>query len=177
MIGKMKLIAVLTAALLAGSCAGGPPASDSPPGPTPPEGPPDSAAGEPATEFEVSEEVYSRTFEEIGEFINNLNTIIRSADYDSWLAHLSEQYIRTTSDPAYLREQSEKPLLRQADIQLHDLRDYFIYVVVPSRTQATLDEIEFLDENHVKAIALLRGRRVILYLLERDQGQWKIGVW
>jgi hypothetical protein len=177
MIGNMKLIAVLTAALLAGSCAGGPPASDSPPGPPPPEGPPDSAAGESPTEFEVSEEVYSRTFEEIREFIDNLNSIIRSADYESWLGHLSEQYIRTTSDPAYLREQSEKPLLKQADIQLHDLRDYFIYVVVPSRTQATLDEIEFLDENHVKAIALLRGTRVILYLLERDQGQWKIGVW
>jgi hypothetical protein len=177
MIGNMKLIAVLTAALLAGSCAGGPPASDSPPAPPPPEGPPDSAAGESPTGFEVSEEVYSRTFEEIGEFIDNLNGIIRSAEYESWLGHLSEQYIRTTSDPAYLREQSEKPLLKQADIQLHDLRDYFIYVVVPSRTQATLDEIEFLDENHVKAIALLRGTRVILYLLERDQGQWKIGVW
>ncbi len=177
MIGKMKLIAVLTAALLAGSCAGGPPATDSPPSPQPPEGPPDGSAGGPQGQFVVSEEVYSRTFEEIGELIENLSRIIRSADYDSWLSHLSEEYIRTTSDPAYLREQSEKPLLRQADIRLHDLRDYFVYVVVPSRTQATLDEIEFLDENHVKAIALLRGKRVILYLLERQQGQWKIGVW
>ena len=52
--------------------------------------------------------------------LENLNRIIRSADYDSWLSYLSEQYIRTTSDPAYLREQSEKPLLRQADIRLHD---------------------------------------------------------
>ena len=173
----MKLIAVLTAALLAGSCAGGPPASDSPPGPPAPEGPPESPAGGSPEQFVVSKEVYTRTFEEIGEFINNLNRIIRSADYDGWLAHLSEEYIRTTSDPAYLQEQSEKPVLRQADIRLRDLRDYFVYVVVPSRTQATLDEIEFLDENHVKAIALLRGKRVILYLLERDQEQWKIGVW
>jgi len=174
---EMKIIAVLTAALLAGSCAGGPPASDSPPGQQPPGGPPDSAAGGSPAQFVVSAEVYTRTFEEIGEFINNLSRIIRSADYDSWLAYLSEEYIRTTSDPAYLRDQSDKPLLRQADIRLRDLRDYFIYVVVPSRSQATLDEIEFLDENHVKAIALLRGTRVILYLLERDQGQWKIGVW
>jgi hypothetical protein len=174
----MKVLAVLTAALLAGSCAGGPSASDLPAGPEPAgaagEGPAEGQEGQ----FEVSEELYTRTFDEIGEFIENLNSIIRSADYDSWLAHLSEEYIRTASDPAFLREQSEKPVLMQANIRLESLRDYFVYVVVPSRTQATLDEIEFLDENHVKAIAILRGTRVILYLLERDQEQqWKIGVW
>ncbi len=173
----MKLIAVLTAALLAGSCAGGPPASEAPSSPPPPEGPPEGPVSGAQGEFAVSEEVYSRTFEEIGELIDQLNGIIRSADYERWLSHLSEEYIRTTSDPAYLREQSEKPLLRQADIRLRDLHDYFVYVVVPSRTQATLDEIEFVDENHVKAIALRRGQRVILYLLERDGGEWKIGVW
>jgi hypothetical protein len=121
--------------------------------------------------------VYTRTFEEIGEFIDNLNLIIRNADYESWLTFLSEEYIRVTADPVYLKDQSEKPLLKQANIQLADLRDYFAHVVVPSRTQATVDEIEFLDENHVKAIAVLRGTRVILYLLERDDNQWKIGVW
>jgi hypothetical protein len=169
----MKVLAVLTAALLAGSCAGGPPASDLPPCPEPLEGPADGPQGE----FLVSEEVYTRTFEEIREFIDNLSNIIRSADYDGWVAHLSEQYILTASDPAFLRDQSKEPLLKQANIKLESLRDYFVYVVVPSRTQATLDEIEFLDENHVKAIAVLRGTRVILYLLERDQEQWKIGVW
>ncbi len=173
----MKLIAILTAALLAGSCAGGPPASESPPSPKAPEGPPEGPAGQTQGQFAVSEEVYSRTFEEIGQLIDNLNQLIRGADYDGWLSHLSEEYIRTTSDPSFLREQSEKPLLHQANIRLHTLRDYFIYVVVPSRTQATLDEIEFVDENHVKAIALRRGQRVILYLLERDGEEWKIGVW
>jgi hypothetical protein len=181
MIGNMKVLAILTAALLAGSCAGGPPASDLPPG-SEPAGEPaaesaEGPAGEPQGEFLVSEEEYTRTFEEIREFVDNLNNIIRSADYDGWLTYLSEQYILTTSDPAFLKNQSETPLLKQANVQLRSLRDYFIHVVVPSRTHATLDEIEFLDENHIKAIALLRGTRVILYLLERDQDQWKIGVW
>jgi hypothetical protein len=167
----MKLLAVLAAALLAGSCTGAPSTTGPSPDQLPAEG------GTDAGEFVVSREVYTRTFEEIGEFIDNLNLIIRSADYESWLNFLSEEYIRVTADPAYLKDQSEKPLLKQANIQLADLRDYFIHVVVPSRTQATVDEIEFLDENHVKAIAVLRGTRVILYLLERDDGQWKIGVW
>ena len=172
MIGKMKILAVLAAAVLGVSCAGAPPTSDSSP-----DAPAEGQAGGSQEQFLVSEEVYTRTFEEIEEFIDNLNRIIRSADYDSWLTFLSEEYIRITADPAFLKDQSEKPLLKQANIQLEGLRDYFVHVVVPSRTQATLDEIEFLDENHVKAIAVLRGTRVILYLLERDEGQWKIGVW
>jgi hypothetical protein len=169
----MKVLLVLAAALSASACAGWPPGSDSPA----PEGGPDGSPNSFPDEFVVSQEVYSRTFEEIEEFIRNLNRIIRDEDYESWLTFLSEEYIRTTSDPEYLSDQSEKPLLKQANIRLQDLRDYFLQVVVPSRTQATLDEIEFLDENHVKAIAVLRGTRVILYLLERDGVQWKIGVW
>jgi hypothetical protein len=171
----MKLLAVLAAAALASSCAGAPPTTGPSPDQPPAEG--QAEGGTDSGEFVVSREVYTRTFEEIGEFIDNLNLIIRNADYESWLTFLSEEYIRVTADPLYLKDQSEKPLLKQANIQLADLRDYFTHVVVPSRTQATVDEIEFLDENHVKAIAVLRGTRVILYLLERDDSQWKIGVW
>jgi hypothetical protein len=125
----------------------------------------------------VSEEIYSRTFEEIGDFIRNLNQIIRDEDFQTWLSYLSEDYIRTTSDPAFLREQSEMPLLKQNNVELTSLEDYFFYVVVPSRNQAQLDKIEFLDENHVKAISIVRSTRVVLFLLVREQGSWKIGVW
>jgi hypothetical protein len=174
MIVQMKALAILAAALLGCSCAGWPPPGDAP---AASESAPQQPAPAAEEQFVVSEEVYSRTFEEIGQFIDDLNRIIRNADYESWLTYLSEEYIRTTGDPAYLRDQSEKPVLKQANIQLEDLHDYFVHVVVPSRTQATLDEIEFIDENHVKAIAVLRGTRVILYLLENVEGQWKIGVW
>ena len=171
---KMKVLAILTASFLCASCISPPPAEHGLPEPLT-----DEAGEVPAqeAEFVVTEEVYTRTFEEIEQFIRNLNQIIRNADYESWLTYLSEEYIRTTGDPAYLRDQSEKPLLKQANIELQNLRDYFIQVVVPSRTQVTLDEIKFIDENHVKAVAVLRGTRVILYLLARDEGQWKIGVW
>ena len=138
---------------------------------------PESAAPAEPQVFEVSEEVYSRTFDEIRDFIDNLNQIIRERDFQTWLGFLSEDYIRTTSDPLFLREQSEKPLLKQNNVELTGLEDYFIHVVVPSRSQAQLDEIEFLDEDHVKAISIVRGTRVVLYLLVREQGSWKIGVW
>lgn len=130
-----------------------------------------------AQEFVVTEEVYIKTFDEIRDFIQNLNQIIRSEDYETWLTYLSDDYIQITSDPVYLKDQSEKPLLKQSNIELRDLKDYFYHVVVPSRSQAQLDEIEFLDEDHVKAISILRSTRVVLYLLVRAGGRWKIGVW
>jgi len=127
--------------------------------------------------FEVSEEVYTKTFDEIEKFIRNLNDIIRKEDYDTWLTYLSEEYIERTSDPAYLKEQSEQPLLKKSNITLDSLRDYFDYVVVPSRVQAQLDEIEFIGENQVKAYAMIKNTKGLLYLLVRENDKWKIGVW
>ena len=129
-----------------------------------------------AEEFVVTDEVYLKTFDEIEEFIGNLNEIISNEDYETWLTYLSGVYIERTSDTEYLREQSEKPLLKQNNITLRSLQDYFIYVVVPSRTQVTVDEIEFIDENQVKAFAMIKNTRALLYLLVRVDGKWKIGL-
>lgn len=128
-------------------------------------------------EFVVTEEVYSKTFSEIEVFIRSLNEIIRREDYDTWLTYLSEDYIQRTCDPEYLKEQSDQPLLKKSNVHLRDLRDYFTYVVVPSRTQAQLDEIEFIDESQVRAFAMIRNTKALLYLLVRENGNWKIGVW
>ena len=128
-------------------------------------------------EFVVTVEVYTKTFDEIEEFIQNLNTIIRNVDYDTWLTFLSKEYIERTSDPEYLKQQSEKPLLKKSSIRLNSLKDYFEYVVVPSRTQATLDEIEFVGEDQVKAYAKIGNTKALLYLLVRESEKWKIGVW
>ena len=132
---------------------------------------------QPGEEFVVSKEVYTKTFDEIEEFIRNLNDIIRRADYDTWLTFLSEEYIERTSDPAYLKQQSEQPLLKKSNVSLSSLRDYFDHVVVPSRVQAQLDEIEFIGENQVKAYAMIRNTKALLYLLVREDDEWKIGVW
>src|SRR4030042_5600387 len=120
MVGNMKILAVLAAAAFGISCAGAPPTSDTPPAATPAQGQDDGSQ----EQFVVSREVYTRTFDEIEQFIGNLDRIIRNADYESWLSFLSEEYIRTTADPAYLKDQSEKPLPKQANIKLQELRDY-----------------------------------------------------
>ncbi len=130
-----------------------------------------------AEEFVVTEEVYSKTFDEIEAFIRNLNEIIRNEDYDTWLTYLSKNYIESTGDPEYLKQQSEQPLLKKSNVHLSSLRDYFTYVVVPSRTQAQLGEIEFIDESQVRAFAMIRNTKALLYLLVRENDNWKIEVW
>ena len=128
-------------------------------------------------DFVVTEEIYVRTFEEIEAFIKSLNDIISKKDYETWVTHLSDEYTARTSDPDYLREQSNKPILKKKNITLRGLEDFFFHVVVPSRIEAELDDIEFIDENHVKAVSIVRNRRGLLYLLVRVEDEWKIGVW
>ncbi len=171
------LIALLAIAGLLGSCAApSPPAQEEPEQAVQRQAEQEPETTDGREEFVVSEEVYTRTFDEIEEFIRNLNEIIRNEDYETWLTYLSDKYVERTDDPEYLEQQSQKPLLKKNNIHLRSLKDYFTYVVVPSRTQAKLDEIEFIDEDYVEAFAMIRNTRALLYLLVRENDNWKIGV-
>lgn len=123
----------------------------------------------------VSEEVFAKTFSDIEAFIANLSRIIKDEKYDEWVNFLSKDYIDTYSDPEKLSELSKQPLLQKYNVKLRSLKDYFTYVVVQSRTNATLDDLVFLSQERVKAISVINGQRVILYLLEKTNGSWKIG--
>ncbi len=127
-------------------------------------------------EFVVTEKVYKETFNAIEETIFKLNKIIRNRDYDTWTTYLTEEYVKRVSDPAFLSRLSESPILKRNNIKLRTLKDYFLYVVVPSRTDARLDKIEIIDKNHVKAITMIDNNPTILYWLENVNNQWKIGV-
>jgi hypothetical protein len=182
-VSMRPLLSLAVAPFLFWSCSAAAPPPEPEPveEPAPPPAEPETVEEEaaeqrPEQEFVVSEEVYTRTFDEIEEFIRNLNEIIRREDYETWLTYLSDEYIDRTGDPAYLKEQSEQPLLKKSGVTLNSLRDYFDYVVVPSRVQAQLDEIEFVGENQVKAYAMIKNTKALLYLLVRENDKWKIGV-
>jgi len=130
----------------------------------------------PEEEFTVTEEVFERTFQDIESLIIDLNNIIKSMDYDSWLSFLSDRYIEYYSDEETLAELSSQPLLQKYNIRLTGLRDYFEYVVAPSRANARLDDLLFEDQSHVKAIMLINGQRTILYQLVLVDDRWKIGI-
>ncbi|HTO21713.1 MAG TPA: hypothetical protein VMQ10_04480 [Spirochaetia bacterium] len=134
----------------------------------------DSSATSGAT-YVPTEEQYLKTFGEVQEVIAELTKIIAAGDYDGWTGYLTGEYIESRSSPRFLADASNAPILKKNGIVLRSLRDYFDYVVVRSRLQATLDDIQFLDETHVKAIGAVQGTNVILYYLVHEGGRWKVG--
>ena len=182
--GGRLLGVLLGTAVLAAACA-------SPPARPPEEAPAATAATAtqpktdtgtattkpPATgEFVASEELYLKTFREVQDVIAAITRIIAAGDYDGWKDYLTEEYIQSRSSAGFLADASNAGVLKKNGIVLKSLRDYFDNVVVRSRLQATLDDIQFLDETHVKAIGLVQGTPVILYYLVREDSRWKIGI-
>lgn len=186
MVAGGRLLGVLVCAMLfAASCAT-PPAKPpaSPPEPAPVENPTekpqpvhDPGTGTPPTHsFVASEELYRTTFRDVQDVVASITRIISSGDYDGWLSYLTAEYVASRSSKEFLSDASTAAVLKKNGIVLKSLRDYFNNVVVRSHLQATLDDIQFLDETHVKALALVQGTPVILYYLVNEKGRWKIGL-
>lgn len=139
---------------------------------------PDDAESEVVEEIvepiEVSEELYVQTFTEVETTISELNEIISRGDFSAWQYYLTPEYRMTYSDPDVLRQSSQSSVLIRNNIILRSLEDYFNYVVVPSRSNARLDDLVFLDETTVEAIMVINEQRYLLYLLKKSDDRWKI---
>ena len=137
----------------------------------------------------VTPERYATTLAELRSLIENLNTIIRNRDFYTWVTYLSPAFYTEMSSPEFLAEKTEELFRRDQMIasgtgrdprlvqkrEMRTVRDYFLNVVVPARSNDQLDEIVFVSENQVIAYTLdNRGNRLILYNLEITDGGWKI---
>ena len=149
----------------------------SPPKPPVLEETPEEKPQEKETEtFVVSKEVFKQAFEDIEILISELNNIIRSKNFRLWRTYLTQEYIDTFSNPKKLLDISKQPVLKKRGIKLNSLQDYFFHVVVPSRSRVKLDDLSFIDDSRVKAITFIDEKRSILYLLEKINDTWKIGI-
>jgi hypothetical protein len=122
---------------------------------------------------------YNTTLDEVRHFIADLNTIIANRNYNQWRAALSDEYFNQISSPEFLQQISEQPALKNQNIVLKTPQDYFTHVVVPSRANSHVEDIEFIDTNRVKAYTVNTNRqgeeqRLLLYDLERIGDSWKI---
>ncbi len=128
--------------------------------------------------YQVSKEIYDSTFDEIYAFIEKIQRIMDNADYDAWKSILTSAYINKYSDPRYLKQISAEPGLKNKGITLSTLKDYFLFVFIPSRTGIKMDKIEFIDPDRVKVIAIVNNTCYVIYLLQKaDNNIWEIGVW
>ncbi|AEJ19554.1 hypothetical protein [Gracilinema caldarium] len=123
----------------------------------------------------ISQEVFDTTKGEVQALIEKLNLIIRNRDYEAWVQYLSPSYKTALSDSEFLKNASESSRLKNQNIILKNLEDYFLYVVVPSRANDRVDDIEFISKNRVKAYTITnKGQRLRLYELEKTAGNWNI---
>jgi hypothetical protein len=126
---------------------------------------------------QISKEEYDATFDAIKAFVKKMNDIIQRKDYDAWTLNLTKAYILRYSDKAYLAELSQKPVLKANKITLESLKDYFLYVVVPSREEYNVQDIEFISKEYIKVFAVnKKNDRLLLYYLEKEDNVWKIGL-
>jgi hypothetical protein len=167
-------IAIIVAGTVAVSCAGTARTAPKPAVEAPADPSPTTPVFDPKA---VPEAVKTATFVDVRSFIDSLNQMIRRQDYEAWLSHLTDDYIKHYSDPSILAQYSEYPVIKGKGIKLRTLKDYFLNVVFPARQNDKVDDIEFVGENQIKAITVTpKGERNILYMLEKHGDTWKIGI-
>ena len=127
--------------------------------------------------FIVTEELYKKTFTEIESVVAAIDRIIKEQRYAEWVNFLTMEYTSKKGSADFLAEVSRSARLKNSKIVLHSLKDYFLQVVVPSRLEAKLEKLSFIDQNHVKALTTIQGSAVMLYYLVWEDENWKIGNW
>jgi hypothetical protein len=123
---------------------------------------------------QVTEEEKIAVIEDLNQFVGNLNWIVQRRDYSAWTKSLTPRYQEYLASAENLKLASQADRLKTRNVVLKSLYDYFINVVVPSRTNGRVDDMEYLSENRVKAYMIVNGQRLRLYELERDGDTWKI---
>lgn len=126
--------------------------------------------------YVISEETYTKIFTDIEILIETLNKIIREGNFNAWKKHLTKEYIAHYSNTTNLNALNNTPTLKKYNLKIRSLKDYFIYVVVPSRSDVNLDDISFIDDNNIKAYMKIDGDPVVLYNLKYIDDTWKIGL-
>ncbi|MDR2516856.1 MAG: hypothetical protein LBC88_05680 [Spirochaetaceae bacterium] len=169
-------------ALMAAACGSGPAQGENNGTPSVPAAVVSASASAPVVVEEqfdastITQEEFDHTMIDVRAFIVELNGIVRRRDYDGWVAHLSPSYFQMVNSPAFLLRISQtSERLRTRNIVLLSARDYFMQVVVPSRTDDRIDDIEFISRTRVKAFTLNpKGQRLRLYELENLGSGWRI---
>jgi len=124
----------------------------------------------------LSQESYEEVLDEVKTFVDNLNLIIKGRNFNKWRSSLSEELLKEISSAEFLADASKWPSMKSRGIVLREARDYFNYVVVPSRANSQVDKIEILEDNRVKAfyVNTRKERTELVYELAKIGDLWTI---
>ena len=145
---------------------------------------PDNAVAPPAENAafdprSVSQELFNATKTDVQHFIEKLNEVIRNKNYTAWKTELSPSFFAEISSSEFLQQITGTDAMKTRNIVLKTPEDYFNNVVVPSRANSRVDDIDFVSQNRVKAYTIITNRegqaqRLRLYDLEFTGNIWKI---
>jgi hypothetical protein len=122
----------------------------------------------------VSKQEHATALSEVQLLIKTLNGIIKSKNYDAWLSYLHPDYQELINSGEYLTRINNSQRFKSARMEITSAKDYFDKVVVPSRANDRVDDIEFIARNRVKAYFINQGNKLRLYDLEKTGAGWKI---
>jgi len=99
------------------------------------------------------------------------------AEYDEWTKYLTERFKKHYSSPEVLNRISNNEGLANLlkGHKLTNLKDYFIYVVIPVRQNSRVAEIDLVNNNKNK-IKVFRDDDALLYYIVDDGSGWKIDI-
>lgn len=102
---------------------------------------------------------------------------IIAEDFEGWYNSLSNNYCSFIDDPNELLKMSKKSgYLKRKKIVLHSSKDYFNYIVIPSRKGIALKYVNFqrVDEKNIKVNCVLDGNMNFVYDFIYENESWKL---
>jgi hypothetical protein len=132
---------------------------------------------------QLSESYRQKMREDVQQFIKRLNDVITQKDFDNWKMALSTEYFDEISSPENLARVSDMLKRNGSKTEIKTAQDYFLNVVVPSRSSSRISyldiDIELLSKNQVKAFVVVTKKDGTmdwntLYDLEQTDNMWKI---
>lgn len=178
---KRQIIGIIAVLSLLAACGSGKAVKDAPPSgeDVPPPPVVETVVEDVFDPNKISQEEIDRVKRDVQQFMESLNRIIRAKNYSGWRNALSPEYFAEISSAAFLNAINETNVMKSNNIVLKNAQDYFNYVVVPSRANSRVDDIEIYSPTRVKAFTINLDRegqaqRWRLYDLEHTGTTWKI---
>ncbi len=121
----------------------------------------------------VSKEEFAEDKAIILEIIEELDSVMRYANYKKWITYVDDESIRYWSKKQNLQKASSR-LPGNGIIRLNTLEDYFKYVFIPARKGRAVDEIRYETPTSVKVVQVNGNMDIIYYSFYKINNEWKI---
>ncbi len=119
--------------------------------------------------------------DQVLKIISELDTIMRSKDYNSWVTYVDQESIEYWMLRKNLQKAEKR--LPVKGIKLRDLRDYFNYVFIPARAGKTVSEIRYISDSYIKAVQVQESEKgkdnalvTVYYYFNKIDGRWMVHI-